>query len=243
MHPNGQVVGQSFRIRNWQLLSPSLSGEPGPAENVPQKQAESRSDRDQDEIVVVGGSAAGLYTAATLARGGRRVRVLESKPGFEPDPRTLIVTNHFRNQLGASASASILNEIRRFELFTDGRSAQIALSKPDLIIERAKLIPALAREAQEAGAKVSFDSRAFSACRRIRAACTSKSSPRDAAKSCTPPAWWAPTVRPAAWLAPRVGRPSKPCLSCKPSCACPKIVRRTPRAFGSFPTTRHIFTG
>ncbi len=159
MHPNGQVVGQSFRIRNWQLLSPSLSGEPGPAENVPQKQAESRSDRDQDEIVVVGGSAAGLYTAATLARGGRRVRVLESKPGFEPDPRTLIVTNHFRNQLGASASASILNEIRRFELFTDGRSAQIALSQPDLIIERAKLIPALAREAQEAGAQVSFQSR------------------------------------------------------------------------------------
>jgi digeranylgeranylglycerophospholipid reductase len=109
--------------------------------------------------MVVGGSAAGLYTATTLARGGRRVRVLESKSDFEPDPRTLIVTDHFRNQLGASANASILNEIRRFELFTDGRSAQIALSKPDLIIERAKLIPALAQEAQHAGAQVSFQSR------------------------------------------------------------------------------------
>jgi len=111
------------------------------------------------EIVVVGASAAGLYTAATLARGGRKVRVLESKPDFEPASRTLIVTNHFRNQLGASAKASILNEIRRFELFTDGRSAQIALSKPDLIIERARLIPALAREAQHAGANLSFDAR------------------------------------------------------------------------------------
>jgi digeranylgeranylglycerophospholipid reductase len=118
-----------------------------------------RNRRDDDEVVVVGGSAAGLYTAATVARGGRKVRVLESKPDFEPASRTLIVTDHFRNQLGASANASVLNEIRRFELFTDGRSAQIALSKPDLIIERARLIPALAREAQHAGANVSFDAR------------------------------------------------------------------------------------
>ena len=122
-------------------------------------QQDSRTRRDTDEVIVVGGSAAGLYTAATLARGGRKVRVLESKPDFEPASRTLIVTSHFRNQLGASANASILNEIRRFELFTDGRSAQIALSKPDLIIERARLIPALACEAQQAGANLSFDTR------------------------------------------------------------------------------------
>jgi flavin-dependent dehydrogenase len=131
---------------------------------VPNITSQSGTSRQNDEVVIVGGSAAGLYTAATLARGGRDVRVLESKSGFEPESRTLIVTDHFRNQLGASAGASILNEIRRFELFTDGRSAQIALSKPDLIIERAKLIPALAQEAQQAGAKVSFDSRFVSLC-------------------------------------------------------------------------------
>ncbi len=61
--------------------------------------------------------------------------------------------------MGASARESIVNEIRRFELFTDGRSAQVALTKPDLIIERSRLISALAREAEQAGAGLSFDTR------------------------------------------------------------------------------------
>ena len=111
------------------------------------------------ETIVVGGSAAGFYTAATLAVGGRQVRVLESRPTVEPASRSLIVTGQFRRQLGAAASESIVNEIRRFELFTDGRSAQVALTQPDLIIERARLIPALAGNARSAGAKLSFDTR------------------------------------------------------------------------------------
>jgi digeranylgeranylglycerophospholipid reductase len=119
----------------------------------------SQTERDAGEVLVVGASAAGLYTAASVARGGRRVRVLESKPGLEPAPRTQIVTDHFRKQLGTFANQCIVNEIRRFELFTDGRSAQIALSKPDLIIERTRLISALACEAERAGARIAFDTR------------------------------------------------------------------------------------
>ena len=114
---------------------------------------------EKDEIVVVGGSAAGFHLAATVASGGRQVRLLESRPALEPASRSLIVTDEFRRQLGAAASESIVNEIRRFELFTDGRSAQVALTQPDLIIERARLIPALARSAKEAGARISFDTR------------------------------------------------------------------------------------
>jgi digeranylgeranylglycerophospholipid reductase len=131
----------------------------GAYRTVIKKHSVSRDRGKDGEVVVVGGSAAGLYTAASLARGGRDVRVLESKPAFDPPPRTLIVTNHFRSQLGTGAQESIVNEIRRFELFTDGRSAQIALNQPDLIIERSKLIPALARDAVAAGAKLSFDTR------------------------------------------------------------------------------------
>lgn len=114
------------------------------------------------EVIVVGASAAGLFTAASVARGGLPVRVLESKPQLEPASRTLIVTDHFRTQMAAVARDSVINEIRRFELFTDGRSAQIALKEPDLIVERSRLIAALAREAQQEGTSFSFDTRFLS---------------------------------------------------------------------------------
>src|SRR5580704_1610822 len=129
------------------------------SETVPSTKQRPPQDGESGEVIVVGASAAGLYTASTVAGGGRLVRVLESRPGFEPAPRSLIVTDQFRSQLGAAAAESIVNEIRRFELFTDGRSAQVALARPDLIIERSRLIPALARSAQQAGAKLSFDTR------------------------------------------------------------------------------------
>lgn len=114
---------------------------------------------DRGEIVVVGASAAGLYAAARLAEGGRKVRVLDAKPNLDPAPRSLIVTHHFRRQMKGQALSSIRNEIRRFELFTDGRSAEIALQQPDLIIERARLIFALAQQSREAGATLSLDTR------------------------------------------------------------------------------------
>jgi len=100
-----------------------------------------------------------LYTAACIARGGRRVSVLEAKPGPDPAPRTLIVTDYFKNQTSPAARSSILNEIRRFELFTDGRSAQVTLKQPDLIIERSRLIRALAEEAAQAGATLRYDTK------------------------------------------------------------------------------------
>jgi flavin-dependent dehydrogenase len=118
-----------------------------------------RDNREAREIVIVGGSAAGLYTAARVASGGRRVRVLESLPTLDPAPRTLIVTNHFRQQVNGAAGASIRNEIRKFELYTNGRSATVALQEPDLIIERSRLIRALADEAKQANAQFEYDTR------------------------------------------------------------------------------------
>ena len=114
---------------------------------------------DNQGVSVVGGSAAGLFTASLLARKGVPVRVFERIESLEPEERTLIVTGRMRSLLGRAAEGCILNEIRRFELFTDGRAATVALKDPDLIIERRKLIQGLAQEAQRAGASVELGRR------------------------------------------------------------------------------------
>ncbi len=106
------------------------------------------------DVAVVGGSAAGFFTAHLLAERGCRVRIFEAAERLEPAARTLIVTSSMRETLGSMGDAALLNEIHRFELFTDGRTAAIPLRQPDLIIERAKLIRCLAERAQAAGAEI-----------------------------------------------------------------------------------------
>jgi flavin-dependent dehydrogenase len=123
------------------------------------KTALASSPRTNNQVAVVGGSAAGLFAASILARKGLPVRVFERIETMEPAARTLIVTHRMRNLLGQAADRSVVNEIRRFELFTDGRAATIALKEPDLIIERRTLIQALAEEAQQAGAAVELGRR------------------------------------------------------------------------------------
>lgn len=110
--------------------------------------------RPQEEIVVVGGSAAGLLAAKILSEHGRNVSVLECSAQLNPVPRTLIVTRRLRDLLGSVANQAVVHQIRRFELFSDGRSATVALSRPDLVIERAQLIRALAEGAQAAGTRL-----------------------------------------------------------------------------------------
>jgi len=96
---------------------------------------------DSAPITIVGGSATGLFAADRLARAGRPVTLLESADDWSPEPRTLIVTRRMRDLLGEVGDRSIVNTISRFELVTAGRTASVALSEPDLIIERAVLVP------------------------------------------------------------------------------------------------------
>jgi len=111
------------------------------------------------QISVVGASVAGMYAAGLLARAGAHVEVLERSETLNPVARTLIVTSHLRDLLGPAGEASVVNEINRFELFTDGRSATIDLKRPDLIIERAALIRSLADQARRHGAQLSLGRR------------------------------------------------------------------------------------
>jgi flavin-dependent dehydrogenase len=106
------------------------------------------------EIAIIGGSAAGMFTAQLLARRGARVQVFEGASQLEPRPRTLIVTAQMLDMVGRSSRQAITNEISRFELFTDGRVAEISLRRPDLIVERSRLIRGLAKQAEAAGAKI-----------------------------------------------------------------------------------------
>jgi flavin-dependent dehydrogenase len=110
-------------------------------------------------VAIVGGSAAGLLTASLLAKGGRTVRVYDRAERIDPASRTLIVTNRMRKMLGPSAERCIVNEINRFELFTDGRSATVPLDSADLIIERSQLIRGLAEEAEASGVRMELGRR------------------------------------------------------------------------------------
>ncbi len=129
--------------------------QPPDAQSVSQPTSRANS----QSVAVIGGSAAGLLTASVLARKGLPVRVFERIETLEHPERTLIVTNRMRHLLGPAAEKSVVNEIRRFELFTDGRSATFELDEPDLIVERRALIQSLAQDAAAAGATVELGRR------------------------------------------------------------------------------------
>src|SRR5262245_41990061 len=73
---------------------------------------------------------------------------------MEFSPRTLIVTEKISEVLGFVPEETILNEVKYVELFSKSRSRKVELARPDLIIERQKLLVLLARMAEKAGAKI-----------------------------------------------------------------------------------------
>jgi flavin-dependent dehydrogenase len=153
------------------VAPPEYGNEPARRGKVPllsTDRAERTASRDEgrripsvggQRVAIVGGSTAGFFTASLLARRGLRVGVYEQAEQLDPAPRTLIVTHRMRELLGAQAEPSVVNEIHRFELFTDGRAATVTLDRPDLIVERARLIRALASQAQRDGAQISMGRR------------------------------------------------------------------------------------
>jgi 2-polyprenyl-6-methoxyphenol hydroxylase-like FAD-dependent oxidoreductase len=83
------------------------------------------------DVAIIGGSAAGFFTAYLLARKGVDVRVFEAEDPLKPSPRTLIVTSYMPKMIGSLCESAVVNTIRRFELFADGRVATISLQRPD----------------------------------------------------------------------------------------------------------------
>jgi len=108
----------------------------------------------EKDVAIIGGSAAGLFTAKLLAHQGLNVRVFDAEDSIDPFARTLIVTDRIKDVLGSLCNRAAVNEIHRFELFADGRIATILLQRPDLILERSILIRGLKAQAEASGAKV-----------------------------------------------------------------------------------------
>jgi len=106
------------------------------------------------DVAIIGASTAGLLTAKKLADHGMAVKVFEASKQIDSTPRSLIVTGHLPKLVGSIYQSSLVNIIRRFELFADGRVAQISLKQPDLVIERSKLLKELETQAKQSGAEI-----------------------------------------------------------------------------------------
>lgn len=111
------------------------------------------------EAVVVGASASGLFAASRLAEAGVRTSVLERCNSLDPAPRTLIVTHRLDEYVNGITQDVVVNQINRFELYADGKIADVELGAPDLIIERNRLINALAERATDRGVTIELGTR------------------------------------------------------------------------------------
>lgn len=106
------------------------------------------------KIIIIGASTPGLFAAYLLSGAGAKVEVYERSGALDFAPRTLIVTDKISEVLGFVPEEVILNEVKYVELFSKSRSTTVELARPDLIIERQKLLLLLARMAEGAGAKI-----------------------------------------------------------------------------------------
>lgn len=106
------------------------------------------------EVNIIGGSAAGLFTAYLLAREGKSVRLFDANDVLNVECRTLITTARLAEVLGFFPHEAVVNQIEQIDLYSPGRSVTIPMRQPDLVVERAAVIRLLAKKALEAGVEI-----------------------------------------------------------------------------------------
>jgi flavin-dependent dehydrogenase len=106
------------------------------------------------EVIVIGGSIAGLHAATLLANGGSNVHLFDANDVNHVQPRTLIATAQLTQALGFFPDEAVVNQVQSIELYAAGRSVKVPLPRADLIVERATLIPMLAKKARAAGVAI-----------------------------------------------------------------------------------------
>jgi flavin-dependent dehydrogenase len=100
-----------------------------------------------------------LYAAYRLGRAGVPVRVYDARGELDYEKRTLIVTPAWIDLLDFDVSEAVLNHTEKFELISQSESTRVSLGEPDVILERARFMRLLARQARQAGAQLLLDHR------------------------------------------------------------------------------------
>lgn len=106
------------------------------------------------DAIVVGGSSAGLRTGELLADAGMRVAVVERRARLDAITRTWIVTDHLEPVLGFTPSETVVHRSSVMRMYAGAAVNDVRLSAPDLIVERARMLPLLAGRATRAGAEL-----------------------------------------------------------------------------------------
>jgi len=105
----------------------------------------------QAEVVVIGASLAGLFTAYLLARQGKQVHLFEAGDLARFQSRTLIATAQLEEVLGFFPEEAVVNRVITMELIATAKGIKVDLRKPDLIVERAAMLRLLRQRAKDAG--------------------------------------------------------------------------------------------
>jgi digeranylgeranylglycerophospholipid reductase len=108
------------------------------------------------DAIIVGASCAGLRTAELLAAAGQRVLVIERRPRIDRLTRTWIVTEHLDPVLGFTPNHAIVHRTGIMRMHAGNSARDVSLANPDLIVERARILPMLAERAAAAGAEIRY---------------------------------------------------------------------------------------
>ncbi len=110
------------------------------------------------DTVVVGASCAGLRTAELLAAAGQRVLLTERRQQIDRLTRTWIVTEHLEPVLGFTPHHAIVHRTGVMRMYAGNGVRDVTLANPDLIVERARILPMLAERAAQAGVEIRLGS-------------------------------------------------------------------------------------